>query len=174
MEHFDINKAPLEIERKFLIQFPDVAALQKMPHYHAVHMEQSYLAADGDFPGGRIRRITDGGSVRCVYTYKEKVSDLTRREFERDISEEEYAELLKRQIPDTITIEKDRHSFCYDGLTYELDIYSFWDDKATLEAEVDSEDTPIPIPPCVQLIKEVTHDRRYNNSRLSYNKGIIE
>lgn len=174
MEQFDIKKAPLEIERKFLIHYPDIASLQQMPDYHAVHMEQSYLLADGGFPGGRIRRITEGNVVRCVYTYKEKISDLTRREFERDISEEEYAALLRRKIPDTITIEKDRHSFCYDGLTYELDIYAFWGDRATLEAEVDSEDTPIPIPPCVQLIKEVTHDRRYNNSQLSNNKGIIK
>lgn len=174
MEQFDIKKAPLEIERKFLIQYPDVAELQKMPAYHAVHMEQSYLTVEGDFPGGRIRRITDGDHVRCVYTYKEKISDLTRREYEREIGEEEYRELLTRQIPDTITIEKDRHSFLYRGLTYELDVYAFWDDKATLEAEVESEDTPIPIPPCVQLIKEVTHDRRYNNSQLSFNKGKIE
>lgn len=174
MERFDIDKAPLEIERKFLIQYPDMAALQEMPAYHVVHMEQSYLIAEGDFPGGRIRRITDGENVRCVYTYKERLSDLTRREYEREIGEEEYLELLTKKTPDTITIEKDRHSFLYQGLTYELDVYSFWDDKATIEAEVESEDTPIPIPPCVTLIKEVTHDRRYNNSQLSSNKGKIE
>lgn len=174
MERFDIKKAPLEIERKFLIQYPDIAELQKMPAYHAAHFEQSYLSADEDFPGGRIRRITDRTSVRCVYTYKQKISDLTRREYEREISDEEYRELLKRKLPDTVTIEKDRHSFCFDGLTYELDIYAFWDDRATLEAEVESENTPIPIPPCVTLIKEVTHDRRYNNSQLSMNQGKIE
>ena len=109
-----------------------------------------------------------------IYTFKEKISDLTRYEFEKAITREEYLQLLTRKTPDTITIEKDRHSFSYAGLTYELDIYSFWEDRATLEAEVDSEDTPIPIPPCVELIKEVTLDRRYNNSQLSSNKGIIE
>ena len=99
MERFDINKAPLEIERKFLIRYPDIAQLQKMPGYNVVHMEQSYLQADDDFIGGRIRRITQGDRVRCVYTYKERLSDMTRREYEREISEEEYAELLKRKTP---------------------------------------------------------------------------
>lgn len=174
MESFDINKAPLEIERKFLIAYPDIAALRQMPGYHVVHMEQSYLTATEDFVGGRIRRITDGDTVRCVYTYKERLSDLTRREYEREISQEEYARLLCRKVKDSITIIKDRHSFYYEGLLYELDVYDFWDEIATLEAEVQSEDTPIPIPPCVRLIKEVTHDRRYNNSRLSFNRGIIE
>lgn len=174
MEHFDIEKAPLEIERKFLIRYPDIEKLKEMPDYRCVHIEQSYLDADDDFAGGRIRRITEGATVTYIYTFKEKISDLTRYEFEKAITREEYLQLLTRKTPDTITIEKDRHSFSYAGLTYELDIYSFWDDRATLEAEVDSEDTPIPIPPCVELIKEVTLDRRYNNSQLSSNKGIIE
>lgn len=173
MEHFDIDQAPLEIERKFLIQYPDISALSKMPDYRVVHMEQSYLREEGDFPGGRVRRIVDSDCVKYVYTYKVRISDMTRHEFEKEITEDEYRELLRYQTPDSITIEKDRHSFLYQGLTYELDVYTFWDDKATLEAEVDSEDTPIPIPPCVTLIKEVTRDRRYNNSQLSRNKGII-
>ena len=174
MERFDIDKAPLEIERKFLIEYPDIKKLKAMPGYRHVRMEQSYLQASEDFIGGRVRRIAEGETVRYVYTYKIKLSDMTRREYERDLNEEEYTDLLDRKIPGTITIEKDRHSFLYSGLTYELDVYSFWDDKATLEAEVKSEDTPIPIPPCVTLIKEVTHDRRYNNSQLSFNNGIIE
>ena len=144
-----------------------------MPEYRVVHMEQSYLREEGDFPGGRVRRIVDSDCVKYVYTYKVRISDMTRHEFEKEITEDEYRELLRYQTPDSITIEKDRHSFLYQGLTYELDVYTFWDDKATLEAEVDSEDTPIPIPPCVTLIKEVTRDRRYNNSQLSRNKGII-
>lgn len=173
MEHFDIDQAPLEIERKFLIRYPDISELSKMPDYRVVHMEQSYLQEEGDFPGGRVRRIADGDRVKYVYTYKVRISEMTRHEFEKEITEDEYREMLTHQTPDSITIEKDRHSFLYQGLTYELDVYTFWDDKATLEAEVDSEDTPIPIPPCVTLIKEVTRDRRYNNSQLSRNKGII-
>ena len=173
MEHFDINKAPFETERKFLIEYPDFDLLKAMPDYRAIHIEQSYLQADEGFIGGRIRRITDDGGVRYVYTYKLRLSDMTRREFEKDISEAEYEELLERKIPGTVTIEKDRHIFGYAGLVYELDVYTFWDDKATLEAEVESEDTPIPIPPCVKLIKEVTNDRRYNNSRLAVNRGNI-
>ena len=174
MQNFDINKAPLEIERKFLIRFPELEALRRMPDYRVVHMEQSYLSAEDGSAGGRIRRITEDGKTRYVYTYKVRLSDLTRREYEREIGEAEYLDLLTRRTPGTVTIEKDRHSFSYAGLVYELDVYDFWDDKATLEAEVESEDTPIPIPPCVELIREVTHDRRYNNSHLAVNRGNID
>ena len=173
MQSFDINKAPLEIERKFLIEYPDISALKKIDGYRVRHIEQTYLQSGEGFAGGRIRRITEDGAMTYVYTYKERLSDMTRREYERGLSEAEYLELLKRKNPDTITIEKDRHIFNCDGLVYELDVYEFWDDKATLEAEVESEDTPIPIPPCVKLIREVTSDRRYNNSQLALNRGII-
>lgn len=173
MENFDILNAPLEIERKFLIEYPDIEALRQMPDYRVVHMEQSYLQATEDFVGGRIRKIAEGDSVRYVYTYKVRLTELTRREYERDITAEEYSDLLARKTPNTITIRKDRHVFRHKGLTYELDVYDFWRDKATLEAEVESEDTPIPIPPCVKLIKEVTYDRRYNNSRLAESGGIF-
>ena len=119
MEHFDIEKAPLEIERKFLIRYPDIEKLKEMPDYRCVHIEQSYLDADDDFVGGRIRRITEGATVTYIYTFKEKISDLTRYEFEKAITREEYLQLLSHKTPDTITIEKDRHSFSYAGLTYD-------------------------------------------------------
>lgn len=174
MDSFDINAAPLEIERKFLIEYPDVDSLRNMPDYHIWHIEQTYLSDGMGQKGGRIRRITENGAIRYIYTYKVHITDLTRREYERELDEAEYFKLLKNMAPGSITIIKDRHRFTYEGITYELDVYDFWDDKATLEAEVKSEDTPIPIPPCVSLIKEVTHDRRYNNSRLAYNRGVIE
>lgn len=174
METFDIRSAPLEIERRFLIEYPDIDALRQMPGYRVRHISQTYLKSDGDFVGGRIRRVVENGVTSYIYTYKERLTDMTRREYEKEISFEEYSDLLTRKKKYTVTIEKDRHVFEYAGLVYELDVYEFWDDKASLEAEVDSEDTPIPIPPCVTLIKEVTDDRRYNNSRLAMNRGVIE
>lgn len=174
METFDINKAPLEIERRYLIEYPDLEELRKMPGYRVRHISQTYLHSKGDFIGGRIRRVVEGGVTTYIYTYKERISDMTRREYEREISADEYCELLEHKKRHTIIIEKDRHIFEYAGLTYELDVYDFWDDKASLECEIDSEDVEIPIPPCVKLIKEVTGDRRYNNSRLAVNRGVIE
>lgn len=174
MEKFDINAAPFEIERKFLIEYPDLDAVRAMPDYSVIHISQTYLAPAEDFIGGRIRRIADNGKISYIYTYKKRLSDLTRREYERELSEAEYLDLLKRRQEGTATIEKDRHIFSWSGLRYELDIYTFWSDKATLEAEVESEDVEIKIPPCVKLIRDVTLDRRYNNSRLARSLGVIE
>ncbi|MBQ3416938.1 MAG: CYTH domain-containing protein [Ruminococcus sp.] len=174
MNEFDITAAPLEIERKFLIAYPDIAVLQKQEGYHLIHIEQTYLNKDNGSAGGRIRRITDDESVKFIYTCKQKITEITRYEYEKEISSDEYDALIQQKQAGSSTIIKDRHIFRYGQLTYELDIYEFWQDKATLEAEVDSENTVIPIPPFITLIKEVTFDSRYNNSRLAYNLGEIE
>ncbi len=163
---FDIKQAPLEIERKFLIKYPDIDVLKGQKDYRVIHIEQTYIQGEDTLKGGRVRRIKDGEEILYIFTYKERITDLTRREYEREISEREYLDALTRKLSGSITIKKDRHIFSFSDLTYELDIYPFWNDKATLEAEVDSEDVVIPIPPFLSLI--------YNNSRLAFNRGVIE
>lgn len=164
---FDIDKAPLEIERKYLISYPDLDILKNINGYKAVHIEQTYLEDRTGNIKGRIRKITDGDFVKYVYTFKKSISPLTRREYEREITEYEYEKLLNFKREDSGTIVKDRHSFEYNCLTYEIDIYSFWSDRAILEAEISNENTMIAIPPFISLIKEVTFDKRYTNASLS-------
>ena len=86
MNKFDINAAPLEIERRYLIEYPDIDALRRMDGYRVRHISQTYLQAADDFVGGRIRRIVEGDQTTYVYTDKMRLTDMTRREYEKDIS----------------------------------------------------------------------------------------
>ena len=43
----------------------------------------------------------------------------------------------------------------------------FWSDKAVLEIELSSEDTPISVPEQIHIIKEVTADDNYKNASLA-------
>ena len=56
----------------------------------------------------------------------------------------------------------------YKDQLFELDVYTFWDDRATLELELDNENQEIEIPPFIDVIKEITDDERYSNRALSY------
>lgn len=163
----DIKNAPLEIERKYLIKMPDINILMGMPSYSCVHIEQTYILVDGE--KGRIRKVSQNGNVKYIFTQKEKISDISRYEYEKEIEEDEYKRLLMYKHKDSTTIEKDRHSFVFNNQKYEVDIYSFWEDVATVEAETDSENAKISIPPCLDLIKEVTFDKRYRNFALAFN-----
>lgn len=162
------NKLPLEIERKYLIKIPDISVLEQQPVYMKIEMEQAYLKNQGETAGMRIRKSTLNGKTSYKKTYKRNVTSVTRIEIEDDISEQTWFELLKEVDPESTPIKKVRHCFMYQSQLFELDIYPFWHDRATLELEMSSEDQEIIFPPFIEIIKEVTEDKRYTNRSLSY------
>ena len=60
----------------------------------------------------------------------------------------------------------------YDGKDFEIDVYPFWQDKAVMEIELTDEMETVMLPPEIEIIKEVTGDRRYTNAALA--KAIPE
>lgn len=156
-EHF-------EIERKFLIRYPDLAILEK--EAEATEIEQIYLLS----PKGISERVRKRGrNGRYVYTHtiKKRISDLRRAEDEREITEEEYKALLKNADPKRRVIRKTRYCLPYRGMMFEIDVFPFWDDRAFMEIELEDECQQAELPPMISVIREVTEDRRYTNSSLA-------
>ena len=54
------GQEPLEIERKFLIEYPDPAWLEQQPGSHRVEIVQTYLLSDGSSTR-RLRSWTEAG-----------------------------------------------------------------------------------------------------------------
>ena len=162
-----MNNNGIEIERKYLIKMPDMEKLRQTDNYDFSEIEQVYVSDTMDGMFGRIRKRGKNGVYKYYKTFKKDVTVVTRIEIESEISEKEYKELKKHCREGFGIIEKTRHVFAYKGQTFELDIFPFWNDKAFLEAEVSSEDTEIPIPPFIKVIKEVTEDLSYRNSALA-------
>ncbi len=163
------DNLPLEIERKYLIKMPDVAILEQQPIYTKIEMEQAYLKNQGENAGMRVRKSFINGKAIYKKTFKKNITNVTRIEIEDDISEEAYNEYLKDIDEGSTVIKKVRHCFMYQDQFFELDIYPFWNDRATLELEISSEEQKVILPPFIELIKEVTEDKRYTNRSLSYN-----
>ena len=160
----DMKNIPYEIERKYLIRYPDLDWLEKAADKSEI--TQTYLhAADG--VTARVRKRM--WKSKCVYTHtvKQKISDLRRIEHESEISEAEYNRLLKKADPRRNTIRKARYCLPYEGQLFEIDVFPFWQDRAYLEIELKNEDQSICFPPEIELIREVTEDPRYTNAALS-------
>lgn len=153
---------PLEIERKFLIKYPDTDSLSTLPCSKS-HIEQSYLTGkNGRF---RLRKRGENGSFIYIKTVKKKITETVREEVETRLSENEYKTLLSENNV-TGTISKDRYCLMYNGVYYEIDIFPFWKKQAYLEVELLNEADKIIIPEFIKVIKEVTFDARYKNSSL--------
>ncbi|MBQ7505361.1 MAG: AAA family ATPase [Ruminococcus sp.] len=153
---------PLEIERKFLIEYPDTDYLMSLV-CSKCEIEQSYmLGPEGKF---RLRKRGENGSYVYIKTVKTKISDTIREEVETRLTEDEYNELLKNNAC-TGSIKKDRYCLMYNSTYFEIDIFPFWKKQAYLEVELLSEDDEIKLPDFIKVIREVTYDSRYKNSSL--------
>ncbi|MCQ4023084.1 MULTISPECIES: CYTH domain-containing protein [unclassified Ruminococcus] len=162
-----MNNVPLEIERKYLIRMPSLDLLQKQNGYKDTEMLQMYLSQNSDYAGMRIRKSVMDGVVSCKRTYKRDITPLKRVEIEEDITLEEFNSLTAYRDLKYSPIHKHRHSFEYKGQTVELDIYDFWQDRATVEVEMRDEAQQVELPPFLEVIKEVTEDLRYRNRSLA-------
>lgn len=161
------KKTGLEIERKFLLEFPDLNLLKESFDVRESHILQTYLTENETGVERRIRKITANGHTKYFYTEKVKISELERQEEEKEITLRKFAEYLLEEDTNLKPIVKIRYYFEYRKQTLELDVYNFSTDKATLEIELESKDTYITLPEELKVIREVTEDSRYKNKNLA-------
>lgn len=156
-----------EIERKYLIRYPELDSLAGQCS-HVYTIEQTYLLSQ---PGvtQRVRRRSEGEKTEYFYTEKERISGMTALEREREISQEEYRHLLGRRDPSLQTIQKTRYCLPWRNHLFEIDVYYFWRKIATMEVELDSEDETFDIPLKCHIIKDVTDDYSFKNASLARN-----
>ena len=158
-----MNINGMEIERKYMISMPDAAFLESIGY---TEISQTYLLGEKGSTE-RVRKRGIAGDYVYTHTVKYKISSMSRREDEREISPGEYSQLLNRADPERITIEKRRYCYEYAGKLWEIDVFPFWADKAFMEIELCSEDEVIVFPPEINVLRELTEDKRYTNAALA-------
>ncbi|MBQ9851382.1 MAG: GNAT family N-acetyltransferase [Ruminiclostridium sp.] len=160
------HQAPTyEIERKFLIAYPDVSILEAWPDMTRWEMVQTYLLSQPE-DEVRVRQRTQDGISRWFHTVK-RGEGIKRQEEEREITREEYQALLTQADPTKRVLHKTRYCLPYRGKLLEVDLYPFWQDQAVLEVELEQEDDLISIPPQLTVLREVTGDAAYKNAVLA-------
>ena len=157
---------PFETERKYLIEYPDIAYLEKLPNCKRVEIIQTYLKSSDDTEI-RVRQRGADGSYIYYRTEKRRVTDQTRIEIEERLSQEEYLRLLMEADTSLHSIRKTRYCLTENNLYYEIDIYPFWTKNAILEIEMRDENQEIVMPGHIEVIREVTSDRRYSNYQIA-------
>lgn len=150
-----------EIERKFLIEYPDTELLEKYAESKS-DISQTYLKTDDGFVS-RVRMRTSNGVTRYIFTEKKRITDVKCIENERELTKEEYEELLLRADPELKAVEKTRYCMPYRGRVVEVDIYPFWSDRAIAEVEMNDEGEAVALPDYIRVIRDVTAEKAYKN-----------
>ena len=162
-----MNQNGIEIERKYLIRMPDPAQLEAMPGCELWEIVQTYLQDGEDGSTHRVRSIRCGGEVHYIHTVKRSRSLLSHDEWETEVPRVEYARLAALANPRLNSIRKRRYRIPYEGQILEIDLYDFWQDRATLEIELESEEQQPVLPGWLSVVRELTGERAYKNRFLA-------
>ena len=156
----------MEIERKFLIK-NNAFDLEK---YDYIEIQQAYISTS---PVIRVRKrcivtaaSAEAKATEYILTVKSK-GMLSRQEFELQLTQEDYQNLLKKAEGNVIT--KRRYVIPLDnGLTLELDYFKdLFDGLVMGEIEFSDEDEAKKYNLPDFILREVTFDKRYHNSNMS-------
>lgn len=154
-----------EIERRFLLKM----APKSIGFDENLDIQQHYLSEKDDPIVERIRmsknRFTDE-PISYYHTTKERLSDMSVREIEKEITFEEfidYAVKTKRKISKSRHIKKTD-----DNLKWEIDLFGGYT-LAIAEIEIPTEDYDLKIPEWLEpyIIMEITGMHQFSNSNLA-------
>ena len=158
---------PLEIERKFLIEKPNLEFLENLESCEKVDIVQTYLRSSNPNEEVRVRQRGINGSYTYTKTRKIKIDGLKRVELEERITPEEYVQELQNADPNMKTIVKTRYCLSHNNQYYEIDIFPDMENEAIMEIELASENQKFTIPEFIDVIEEVTDKEEYKNSSIA-------
>ena len=161
-----MENLPLEIERKYIIKMPDLLALIEKEGYSHSKISQIYLLS-APHVTHRIRSREYDGKTVYTETKKIRVDKISAIEDERKISKEEFEKLSLLKRPGTNVIEKVRYTFLYSGFMIEIDVYPEWKRTCIMEIELKTSDEAPNIPDFIEIISEVTGNKKYSNAAMS-------
>ncbi len=164
VESFVGDGVHYEIEKKFIIKYPDISYLDSLKNAKKTYISQSYIIDNNERK--RIRKRGIDGVFSYYLTKKKTVSGFKKEETEYVITKEEYEE-LKNKDKNALTIEKTRYCLSENFTYYEIDVYPFWKDRAVMEIELKDENEEFVLPGNIEVIEDVSSDKAYSNFNLA-------
>ena len=161
---------PPEVRRRYLIDYPDTAMLDKLDECQRVEIRQTYVLSP-DNTEIRIRS-QKSGKDSMYYETKNILSGGKRLlDSEQRLSARAYHDRLKNADPGKRTLTKHRYRLNWKGHSFAVDLYEIWKDRALLEVSLWDENQTIEFPPFLKILKDVTGDERYEISTLARKDG---
>ena len=154
----------MEIERKWLIDKDNIP--YELERLESQEIIQAYISFS---PTIRIRKIVNTDKNILTIKNKSKDNGLSREEYEIEISDEQFSNLIRKC--EGKIISKTRYIVKEDNHKLEIDIFhGDYEGLAYLEIEFEDVESAKNYPDPDWVIKDVTSDGRYSNASLA--KGV--
>ncbi len=154
---------PIEEERKYIVEVKGALPDDSIES----EITQTYLQGEPDAEV-RLRKRCWGRKEVYVHTTKKQTAENEELVTERQINQSLYEMMLSLADPSRHTIHKVRRSFIWKGQYFEVDRYlERLDRLVILETKGIAEGEPVNLPPCLNIVREVTGDKEYYNYNLA-------
>ena len=157
----------IEIERKYVIKKPSLDVIREKDGYTESAIVQIYLSSEEGVTR-RVRKRSFPSRVIYTETKKTRIDSVSSYEEEREISEAEFLTLSRNVKEGTRPVIKTRYTFLFCGVTFEIDVYPDWEKTAIMETELENRETCAAMPDFIEIVSEVTGDRRYSNASMAH------
>ncbi len=157
----------VEIERKFLL--PGEPPARVLESATAYEIDQTYLTASTG--SRRVRRRVGPDGERFWLTEKQSRGGITRSEDERELTADEYRDLLGEADPQSGPVVKTRQVIEHGTQMIEVDVFTAPAGLVLLEVELDSEDEPVELPAWAAGAVDVSEDGAYTNAAIARELG---
>lgn len=156
----------VEIERKYIIEKPDVDCLRALPGFSESEIVQIYVESAANVTHRVRSREADGKTV-YTETKKQRIDKMSALEDEHEISREQFVSISAGIKEGTSPINKVRYTFIANEKLFEVDVYPQWKKTCILEIELSDREENVILPSFIKVIEEVTGNRAYSNASMA-------
>lgn len=149
------------IEKKYLINIPDISYLDKLGGCSKVKMTLTYLNNSSEQCDVKLLLRDEDGKK-----FYQKITKGNNKKSTISISAEEYIDELDNKMPDRNPIIKYRYSFIYHSVYYKIDIFED-KDFSILEVDLLNSHETVHFPSFIEVLKDISDDPNYKNYNLS-------
>ena len=156
------------VEKKYLINMPDVEQLIKHKQCRKVHVKQHYIIDETKKEKEKIVLRRENNK-----NFYYKVVKKNNVKYSNSITADEYINKLENENNKFYHIYKDRYYYIFDSRCIKIDVFPFWKDKAILEVDILNDRENIRFPKFINIIEDVTKNESYKNYYLAeeYNEN---
>lgn len=149
------------IEKKYLINIPDISYLDKLGGCSKVKMTLTYLNGSSEQCDVKLLLRDEDGKK-----FYQKITKGNNKKNTISLSAEEYIDELDNKMPDRNPIIKYRYSFIYHSVYYKIDIFED-KDFSILEVDLLNSHETVHFPSFIEVLKDISDDPNYKNYNLS-------
>jgi CYTH domain-containing protein len=156
-----------EVERKFLIAYPDLEHLNTLPTCQKTDIFQAYLLSPDSNTELRIRQQGTDGQYTYTKTEKRRLSNTKKVESGKRLSKSEYLTLLMDTDTSLHQVRKIRYCLMSNRQYFKIDVYPFWSNQAVAKVKLANGDEQINFPEFLKILREVTGEEQYKDYSLA-------